>query len=180
MAGTIEHYWNGTILTVISDSGTSSCDLAGEKGDTGPRGPQGPAGLSGSIGPQGIQGEKGDTGPAGEVDYTRLEEYLPLTGGKMSGALDMANNRLGNVGEPEKGNDAVSKNYVDNKIAEAISGGEIDLSSYATKDYVDTQIIANKPNLNSYATKEYVEDKFWFGINEPSSWKPGDIWLKPV
>ena len=45
MAGTITHSWNGTILTITSDSGTSSCDLKGGKGDTGPRGAQGPAGV---------------------------------------------------------------------------------------------------------------------------------------
>lgn len=45
MAGTIEHSWNGTILTIKSDSGTSSADLQGSKGDTGIRGPQGPAGI---------------------------------------------------------------------------------------------------------------------------------------
>lgn len=45
MAGTIEHSWNGTILTITSDSGTSSVDLKGGKGDTGPRGAQGPAGV---------------------------------------------------------------------------------------------------------------------------------------
>ena len=45
MAGTITHSWNGTILTITSDSGTSSADLQGGKGDTGPRGAQGPAGI---------------------------------------------------------------------------------------------------------------------------------------
>ena len=45
MAGTITHEWNGTILTITSDSGTSSVDLKGGKGDTGPRGAQGPAGV---------------------------------------------------------------------------------------------------------------------------------------
>ena len=45
MAGTITHEFNGTILTITSDSGTSSCDLKGGKGDTGPRGAQGPAGV---------------------------------------------------------------------------------------------------------------------------------------
>ena len=45
MAGTITHVWNGTILTITSDSGTSSVDLKGGKGDTGPRGAQGPAGV---------------------------------------------------------------------------------------------------------------------------------------
>ena len=41
----ITHQWNGTTLTITSDSGTSSCDLKGEKGDTGIRGPQGLAGI---------------------------------------------------------------------------------------------------------------------------------------
>ena len=45
MARTITHEWNGTILTITSDSGTSSVDLKGGKGDTGPRGAQGPAGV---------------------------------------------------------------------------------------------------------------------------------------
>jgi len=34
--GTITHKWNGTTLTITSDSGTSSMDL---QGTTGPRGP---------------------------------------------------------------------------------------------------------------------------------------------
>ena len=42
MAGQIFHEWNGTVLTITSDSGTSSADL---KGDTGCRGPQGRAGV---------------------------------------------------------------------------------------------------------------------------------------
>lgn len=45
MAGEIFHEFNGTILTITSDSGTSSVDLKGGKGDTGPRGAQGPAGV---------------------------------------------------------------------------------------------------------------------------------------
>ena len=53
------HSWNGTILTVTSESGTSSADLKGEKGDTGEQGPQGIQGI------QGIQGEKGDKGEPG-------------------------------------------------------------------------------------------------------------------
>lgn len=44
MAG-ITHYWDGTKLVVTSDSGTSSCDLKGEKGDIGVRGCQGSPGI---------------------------------------------------------------------------------------------------------------------------------------
>ena len=42
MSGTITHSWNGTVLTITSDSGTSSADL---KGDIGIRGPQGKPGI---------------------------------------------------------------------------------------------------------------------------------------
>lgn len=45
----IYHEWNGTILTITSDSGTSSADLKGATGDTGIRGPQGPMGNSQTI-----------------------------------------------------------------------------------------------------------------------------------
>lgn len=41
MSGTITHEWNGTVLTITSDSGTSSSDLKGAKGDDGIRGAQG-------------------------------------------------------------------------------------------------------------------------------------------
>lgn len=37
----IKHEWNGTVLTITSDSGTSSADLKGAKGDDGIRGAQG-------------------------------------------------------------------------------------------------------------------------------------------
>ena len=45
MSGTITHKWNGTVLTVTSDSGTSSMDLKGSQGDMGVRGPQGAPGV---------------------------------------------------------------------------------------------------------------------------------------
>ena len=61
----IYHSWNGTVLTITSDSGTSSADLVGAKGDTGIRGPQGVGGVAGLQGPQGPQGEPGPAGPAG-------------------------------------------------------------------------------------------------------------------
>ena len=93
----ITHRWDGTILTITSDSGTSSADLRGEKGDDGIRGPQGAPGVSmgtdGNIdlssyatkehvaaevekieltpGPAGPQGEPGKDGytPIKGVDY---------------------------------------------------------------------------------------------------------------
>lgn len=46
----ITHSWNGTVLTITSDSGTSSCDLKGAQGDMGVRGAQGAPGGSGECG----------------------------------------------------------------------------------------------------------------------------------
>ena len=51
MAGTITHKWNGTVLTITSDSGTSSADLKGAKGDDGARGAQGVAGDTRAVAP---------------------------------------------------------------------------------------------------------------------------------
>lgn len=47
MAGEIRHEWHGTTLVVTSDSGTSSCNLKGDKGDMGVRGAQGACGKRG-------------------------------------------------------------------------------------------------------------------------------------
>lgn len=76
MAGNIYHSWNGTVLTITSDSGTSSCDLKGATGDTGIRGPQGIQGEKGEKG----AGEKGDTGAAFTYDMFTPEQLAALTG----------------------------------------------------------------------------------------------------
>ena len=45
MAGNIYHEWNGTVLIITSDSGTSAMDLKGDRGHKGCRGAQGRAGV---------------------------------------------------------------------------------------------------------------------------------------
>lgn len=61
----IYHEWNGTVLTITSDSGTSSADLKGAKGDDGCRG---------------AQGVKGDIyKPVSGVDYMTESEVKALT-----------------------------------------------------------------------------------------------------
>lgn len=63
----INHNWNGTILTITSASGTSSSDLQG------PRGEQGVQGIQGKQGPQGPQGEPGITPQKGTDYFTEAE-----------------------------------------------------------------------------------------------------------
>lgn len=182
MAGTITHQWNGTILTITSDSGSSSMDLKGIQGDTGPRGPQGPAGSVGATGPAGIQGEPGPAGPTAEVDYTRLDGYLQLDGGTMTGGLAMGSNKITGLAKPESATDAANKSYVDETVAAFATSGSVDLSGYTTKEYVDNAVAGMETNLDGYATVEYVDakPKWYFSELTPAEWKNGDIWLRPV
>lgn len=70
----ITHEWNGTVLTITSDSGTSSADLKGDKGDTGIRGAQGYAGKDANT----------------EQIYTVMEEFLDKKLDKTAQSVDSA------------------------------------------------------------------------------------------
>ena len=65
---------------------------------------------------QNIEGVKGD--------------YLPLTGGTMTGAIDMTGHTVGNLSNPTNRGDAASKSYVDN--ADTALAGRVD--ALETKD----------------------------------------------
>lgn len=56
------------------------------------------------------------------VPVLSLSLYLPLTGGTMSGAINMSGNSLLNVPTPINAGDGVNKAYVDGQIASSISG----------------------------------------------------------
>ena len=132
MAGEIKHSWNGTVLTITSDSGTSSMDLKGSTGDLGPRGPQGPAGV--------IYDENGITlaDNLATTDYVDRKVVEVTTGG----TVDLEG--------------YATKQYVD----ETIENIDVDLSEYATKEFVN-ETIANADvdvDLTNYATKQYVDN----------------------
>jgi hypothetical protein len=150
MAGTITHEWNGTILTITSDSGTSSADLKGSIGDIGPRGPQGPAGViiesDGSINMNGYATEeyvntKIDGVLAGDIDlsnyYTKAEVDKKIDDIEVGGGSDADLSNYYTKSEVDAKHYA-TETFVTTKIAEAqLSGGEggdIDLSGYLLKD----------------------------------------------
>lgn len=78
MASEIKHSWNGTILTIESDSGVSSMDLQGPTGKTGCRGPQGPAGI--------IINEQGDI----DLNGYATEQYVDEKVANIEG-VDLSN-----------------------------------------------------------------------------------------
>ncbi len=150
MAGTISHEWNGTVLTITSDSGTSSADLKGTKGDTGPRGAQGKPGVivnaDGTIDTTAYATEtyvdtKIAEVEAGTVD---LSDYYTKSEINNKGYLTQHQTLKTINGESLVGTGDIT-----------ISGGDADLSNYYTKTQVDAKI----PSLTGYATQTWVQNK---------------------
>lgn len=108
----------------------------GEKGDIGPQGLQGLKGDKGEVGPQGIQGPKGDKGDPGTTTWE---------------------------GITNKPTNLATESFVVQKIAEAsLSGGEVDLSGYATREELNSKV--NVSDLSSVATSGNYQDL----INKPT------------
>lgn len=55
---------------------------------------RGATGATGATGAAGAKGDKGDKGDTGEVDYSRLDSYLPLAGGTMTGNLTVGSAKV--------------------------------------------------------------------------------------
>ena len=142
MAGEIFHSWNGTILTITSDSGTSSADLQGGKGNTGPRGAQGPAGVI--------------VNPDGTIDTSAYatETYVNQKIAEVeTSSVDLSNYYT----KPETVsllNNYATKTYVQEQISN-IEVGSVDLTNYYTKAQVDAKI----PDTTGLASQTWVEEK---------------------
>ena len=142
MAGTITHSWNGTVLTITSDSGTSSADLQGGKGDTGPRGAQGPAGII--------------VNPDGTIDTSQYatETYVNEKIAQVeAGSVDLSNYYTKTQTTALLDNYA-TKTYVQEQISN-IEAGSVDLTNYYTKAQVDAKI----PDTTGLASQTWVENK---------------------
>ena len=115
--------------------------LKGDKGDTGLQGPQGERGL------QGVQGPKGDKGDPGTTSWNDLQDKpaIPSIEG------------------------LATENYVQEKIAEAsLSGGEVDLSAYATKAELNTKADKSHTHneLHSHSNKTVLDGITSSKVNE--------------
>ena len=137
MAGTITHSWTGTVLTITSDSGTSSADLKGATGNTGTRGPQGPAGVV-------LNGDGTTGGSGGTVDlsnyYTKAQVDAKIPDTSTFATKTWVEGK-GYLTSHQSLDNYATKDYVTGKIAEAQlsgGGGEIDLSGYALKSEIPT------------------------------------------
>ena len=136
MAGTITHVWNGTILTITTDSGTTSADLQGPKGDMGIRGPQGAPGSTTTA----------DLAPYATKAYVD-EQIKNVKPDASDVEVDLS--------------DYYTKSETDAKIQTAVGAiPSVDLTGYATEEFVQEKIdnlLADEPDLSGLATKEYVD-----------------------
>lgn len=60
---------------------------------------------------------------------------LPLSGGTMTGAINMGSNKITSLATPTESTDAATKGYVD-----TVAGGQIDPSTFATKDDLNKKL----------------------------------------
>lgn len=110
------------ILSWSNDKGLTNPTPICIRGADGTSGPQGVPGQPGATGPQGEPGTPGQPGhtPVKGVDYftdgdlSQIRQgLLPLSGGVMTGTLDLGGNGLKSLGSPTDAQDAATKGYVD-------------------------------------------------------------------
>ena len=183
MAGTITHSWNGTVLTVTSDSGTSSADLKGAPGNTGTRGPQGPAGVV-------LNGDGSTGGSGGTVDlsnyYTKAQVDAKIPDTSTFATKTWVEGK-GYLTEHQSLTEYAKKSEIPTKTSQltnnsgyltehqslktingesivgtgniTISGGSADLSNYYTKTEIDNKgYLTEHQSLANYALKTEIPD----------------------
>lgn len=136
-----KHSWNGTVLTITSDSGTSSADLKGARGDDGPRGPQG------------APGDASSTGSDVVIDATLSTEGQAADAKAVGGAISDITNRISNLSAADVG------------------------ALPSTTQIPSTSGLARQADVE--AALEALH-RVYFSATQPSGWKNGDIWLKPI
>lgn len=118
---------DGQTFQAKLDAGT----LKGDKGDPGEQGPQGLPGEKGD------KGDKGDAGANGKDGLTTSIAVNGNTYTHVDGTITLPNYPTVPTKVSQLTNDSsfATESYVTNKIAEAaLSGGEVDLSGYVTKE----------------------------------------------
>lgn len=82
--------------------------------------------------------------------------YLPLTGGTMSGVINMGNKNISNLATPQQTNDAATKGYVDTQITGGTEG-------FAAISYVN-----NQDNLRVLKAGDTMTGRLTINYNNPT------------
>lgn len=147
MSGNIYHSWNGTVLTITSDSGTSSADL---KGSTGIRGAQGIPGI--------IINSNGESSPAINASDFVLKNDVANMVTKDELSSYATKEDISNMAVKDDLTDLATKTELNSYATKE------ELTTYATKTELNSY--ATKDELNDYASKAYVDDKYTYGTSD--------------
>ena len=136
--------------------------IQGEKGDTGEQGPQGIQGEPGAVGPAGPAGEKGEKGDSGVVaiantgDANGVVDGITYDATTQTVTYNRAKIGLDNISAdaiddvPTAGsNKLVRSSGVKQAVLDAVAGGAVDLTGYATETYVDGKLADKQDKLTA-------------------------------
>ena len=136
--------------------------IQGEKGDTGEQGPQGIQGEPGAVGPAGPAGEKGEKGDSGVVaiantgDANGVVDGITYDATTQTVTYNRAKIGLDNISAdaiddvPTAGsNKLVRSSGVKQAVVDAVNGGAVDLTGYATETYVDGKLADKQDKLTA-------------------------------
>ena len=134
----------------------------GDKGDPGEQGPQGIQGEPGAVGPAGPAGEKGDKGDSGVVaiantgDANGVVDGITYDATTQTVTYNRAKIGLDNISAdaiddvPTAGsNKLVRSSGVKQAVLDAVAGGAVDLTGYATETYVEGKLADKQDKLTA-------------------------------
>ena len=101
------------------------------------------------------------------ITYSSPNTALPISGGRMAGSIDMNNNSLIGLAQPQEDNDAATKTYVD-KLVE-----NIDLSDYPTKTELEELISGFSGFVAQNEPPENIE-ALWIDTDDETAVAPID------
>ena len=150
----------------------------GPQGQKGPQGPQGPKGDKGDPGPEGSANGSADIDMQNKYDILRLKSnpypvqgdlskvinyqdtrnifFSKKEGGKMEASIDMNNNTLYNVKDPEQVDQATNKKYVDNQLVKKLDkAADIDMKIIRLSILIFHQT-QETPHVSSLLTTELM------------------------
>ena len=140
----------------------------GDQGATGPTGPKGATGASGTgfsltsrgdynmLGKQ-IKGMTEGTSFTDAVRKSQLDTKLSLSGGLMTGNLDMNSKRIYNVAQPNGDNQPATKIWSENKFLDKSSGvmaGPLNMSNNKITN------LAKPTDDKDGVNKKYIDDNY--------------------
>ena len=134
----------------------------GDKGDPGEQGPQGIPGEKGDTGPAGPAGEKGDKGDSGVVaiantgDASGVVDGITYDAATQTVTYNRAKIGLDNISAdaiddvPTLGsNKLVRSSGVKQAVVDAVNGGAVDLTGFATETYVNNAVAGKQDKLDA-------------------------------